>query len=146
MRILTIIVVTAVISAAEAPAQESLRADRDSIAEAEVEALEHYLIELLQRRDLEAYAPYLAEDYVRVNRRGIVSSKDEALAGFASSSPARQTPSDLDVRVYGDTAILSFVLTSERNGEPPARSRLVKVFVRHGDRWIMVHNQGTALE
>lgn len=127
--------------------QTVVRADDDSAAMADVEALEYHLIDLLERGDLEAYAPYLAEDYVRVNAHGIVASKDEALAGFASSATSRrQFPSDIEVRVYGDTAILTFVLTQELEGEPLTRSRLVKVLVRREGRWIMVHNQGTALE
>lgn len=129
-------------------AQTAVRADGDSATMAEIEALEYHLIDLLRDRDLDAYASYLSEDYVRVNRRAEISSKDEALAGFASASgaPVRQTPSDVDVRIYGDTAILTFVLTLDREGEPPIRSRLVKVFIRRDGRWFMVHNQGTALE
>lgn len=136
-----------VLAATPLAAQTVVRADGDSAAMAEIAALEYHLIDLLDQRDLESYASYLAEDYVRVNARGEVSDKDEALAGFASASMAgRQSPSDIEVRIYGDTAILSFVLTLEREGEPQRRNRLVKVFVRRDGRWIMVHNQGTPLE
>ncbi|MFN2421851.1 MAG: nuclear transport factor 2 family protein [Gemmatimonadota bacterium] len=131
-------------------AQTTVRADGDSAAMAEIAALEYHLIDLLERRDLETYAAYLAEDYVRVNRGGLVSTKDQALAGFASAASGgrqwRQSPSDIEVRIYGDTAILTFVLTQEREGLPPTRARLVKVFVRRDGRWFMVHNQGTPLE
>ena len=135
------------LAAAPLLGQAPVRADGDSSVMSEVEALEHHLIDLLERRDLEAYAPHLAEDYMRVNARGIVASKDEALAGLASgANPVRQSPSDIEVRVYGDTAILTFVLTQEREGERSVRTRLVKVFVRREGSWIMVHNQGTPLE
>ena len=91
--------------------------------------------------------PRISPRTMRVNARGIVASKDEALAGLASgANPVRQSPSDIEVRVYGDTAILTFVLTQEREGERSVRSRLVKVFVRRDGCWIMVHNQGTPLE
>ena len=126
-------------------AQSAVRADGDSAAEAEVAALEHHLIDLLARGELEDYAAYLAADYVRVNRDGVVATAAEALAGFGGAGPTVQTPSEIGVRIYGDTAILSFVLTS-RAGEAVRRSRLVKVFVRRDGRWIMVHNQGTPLE
>ena len=140
-------VATLVLAATPLAAQTVVRADGDSAAMAEIAVLEYHLIDLLDRRDLESYASYLAEDYMRVNARGEVSSKDEALAGFASAGIAdRQSPSDIEVRIYGDTAILSFVLTLEREGEPQRRNRLVKVFVRRDGRWIMVHNQGTPLE
>lgn len=129
-------------------AQTVVRADGDSAAMAEIEALEHQLIDLLERRDLDAYASYLAEDYVRVNAAGQVDSKESVLDGFRSAGGGntRMVPSDLQVRMYGDTALLSFVLTIERDGEIARRSRLVKVFVRRDGRWIMVHNQGTAIE
>ena len=129
-------------------AQTAVRADGDSAAMAEIEALEYHLIDLLERRDLDAYASHLAEDYVRVNAAGRVDSKESALAQFRSGSDSRSwtsIPSELNVRIYGDTAVLSFVLTIERDGETVRRSRLVKVFVRRDGRWIMVHNQGTAI-
>ncbi|HET7693649.1 MAG TPA: nuclear transport factor 2 family protein [Gemmatimonadota bacterium] len=128
-------------------AQTVVRADGDSAAMAEIAALEYHLIDLLDQRDLKSYASYLAEDYMRVNASGEVSDKDEALAGFASASMAgRMSPSDIEVRIYGDTAILSFVLTLGREGEPQRRNRLVKVFVRRDGRWIMVHNQGSPID
>jgi ketosteroid isomerase-like protein len=129
-------------------AQSGVRADADSAAMAEIEVLEHHLIDLLEQRDLDAYASYLAEDYVRVNAAGRVDSKESVLDQFQSDSGSAawtMIPSDLDVRIYGDAAVLSFVLTIERNGETVRRSRLVKVFVRRDGRWIMVHNQGTPL-
>ncbi|HET9334016.1 MAG TPA: nuclear transport factor 2 family protein [Gemmatimonadota bacterium] len=128
-------------------AQPGIHADPDSAAMAEIEALEYQLIDLLERRDLDAYASHLAEDYVRVNAAGQVDSKESVLEGFRSGGGnTRMVPSDLQVRMYGDTAILSFVLTMERDGEIARRSRMVKVFVRRDGRWIMVHNQGTAIE
>ena len=130
-------------------AQPGIHADADSTGMAEIEALEHQLIELLERGDLDAYASYLAEDYVRVNAAGEVDSKESVLDRFRSGSGANvgtAVPSDLRVRIYGDTAILSFVLTIGTNGEITRRSRLVKIFVRRNGRWFMVHNQGTELE
>lgn len=123
-------------------AQPGIHAVADSAATAEIEALESQLIDLLERRDLDAYASHLAEDYVRVNAAGQVDSKESVLDRFRSDSGDAWTsiPSDMHVRIYGDTAILSFVLTIAR------RSRVVKVFVRRDGRWVMVHNQGTAIE
>ena len=129
-------------------AQPGIHADADSSGMAEIEALEHQLIDLLERGDLDAYASHLAEDYVRVNAAGEVDSKESVLDRFRSDSRAnagKAVPSDMRVRIYGDTAVLSFVLTIGRNGEIFRRSRLVKIFVRRDGRWFMVHNQGTEL-
>ena len=129
-------------------AQSGVRADDDSTSMAEIVALEYQLIDLLARRDLDAYASYLADDYMRVNAAGRVDSKESVLAQFRSESDSRSAtsiPSNLNVRIYGDTAVLSFILTIEREGETSRRSRLVKVFVRRDGRWLMVHNHGTAI-
>lgn len=138
-----------VFAGASLRAQTVVRADNDSAGMAEIASLEYHLLDLLARRDLEAYGTYLAEDYVRVNAGGSVDSKESVLAQFHSGSSSRSAsaiPSDLHVRVYGDAAVLSFILTIEREGEPQRRNRLVKVFVRRDGRWIMVHNQGTPIE
>ena len=146
-----IAIVSAFLVVAGSPlrAQSGIRADADSTAMAEIEAQEYHLIDLLENRDLDAYASFLAEDYVRVNAAGRVDSKESVIEQFRSGSGSggsTSLPSDIDVRIYGNTAVLSFVLTIERNGETVRRSRLVKVFVRRDGRWIMVHNQGTPLE
>ncbi|HJR52210.1 MAG TPA: nuclear transport factor 2 family protein [Gemmatimonadota bacterium] len=130
-------------------AQSGIHAVADSAAAAEIEVLEYQLIDLLDRRDLDAYASHLAEDYIRVNAAGQVDSKKSVLDRFRSDSDGNtgtSIPSDMHVRIYGDTALLSFVLTIERDGGIARRSRVIKVFVRQDGRWIMVHNQGTAIE
>jgi ketosteroid isomerase-like protein len=56
-------------------------------------------------------------------------------------------PGDLDVKVYGDTAILTGVLkVTPAGASAPARtSRFRKVFIRRHGRWYMVSLQGARL-
>jgi hypothetical protein len=58
------------------------------------------------------------------------------------------TPSEMQVRIYGDTAVMNFKLTTGRMVNDELRkkvTRATKVFIRRNGRWYMVNNQGTPL-
>ena len=137
-----------------AVAQSSSRgihADTNPAAEEEIRELEFHLVDLLVKGD-PAYGPHLAEDYVLIGSDGNVHYKAEMVARFLARDPANRpeamTPTDLQVRIYGDTAVMNFVLKLERttNGRrETATARATKVFIRRGGQWYMVNNQGTPL-
>jgi ketosteroid isomerase-like protein len=118
-------------------------ADPAPSVEAEIKQLELTLAGYLSRGEIDAYAPSLAEDYVRISADGSVASKAEVLAEFRrSTSPGPPLePSRLVVRAYGDTAILTGELKIGAR-----RARFTKVFIRRGGRWYLVNLQGTPLK
>jgi hypothetical protein len=60
--------------------------------------------------DIDTLERYVAEDMQYVSGAGTVHTKAEVFAGFRSGDLRleRQDPSELDVRVYGDTAIAGY--------------------------------------
>ena len=54
-------------------------------------------------------------------------------------------PTELDVEVYGDTAVLTGKLTVTSAAES-RQSRFRKVFIRRDGRWFLVSLQGTPLQ
>ena len=123
-----------------------LRADHNKEGEEEIKKLEFTLADLLMKRDLETYATYNAEDYVRIDSQGGLKTRDEILAELKSSKPSSLKPDNLKVRIYGDTAILNGHLRWKGSvkGKDIARESLFrKVFVKRDGRWYMVNNQGT---
>jgi len=128
-----------------------LLADPDSAAVRELVALEHHLNTLLLRRDWQAYAAYVADDYRQTTRQGEVRFKPDVIASLRDpAGGAGQTitaPDSIEVRVYDDVGVLHAVL-SGRNRDTGAitfRSRILKVFVRRQGRWFLVAMQGTPL-
>ncbi len=119
-----------------------LSADSAPGIEAEIKQLELTLAGHLSRGEIDAYAPYLADDYVRISADGRSATKTEVLAEMRAVKGPRVPlePGNLAVRVYGDTAILTGELTIG-----PRRARFTKVFLRRAGRWVMVNNQGTPL-
>jgi len=118
-------------------------ADSAPDVETEIKQLELTLAGYLSRGEIDAYAPYLAEDYVRINDDGQVASKSEVLAQFRAVKGPRTPlePTHLSVRSYGDTAVLTGELAIGSR-----HSRFTKVFVRRSGRWYLANNQGTLLK
>ncbi|MDP4189930.1 MAG: nuclear transport factor 2 family protein [Bacteroidota bacterium] len=131
----------------------TLKADDNKEYEDQVKELEYDLISLITRKDTSAYASYLAEDYIRINRKGVESTKQDVLNEFAQKdSVIRQVssiPSNIRVRIYGDTAVMNFdletkVITPDKT--EIHNSKLTKVLVRRKNKWFMINNQGTEIQ
>ena len=87
-----------------------------------------------------------AADYTRIGANGALETRKQVLAGFrASESGGSMEPTELDVDVYGDTAILTGKLTIA-SATGSRQSRFRKIFVRRDGRWYMVSLQGTPLQ
>jgi len=126
---------------------QTFKADVNNEAEEEIKKLEFYLASLLERGDYDTYSGYLTDDYSRIDRNGVVLSKEQVLEQFRSSKAmAKMTPHDLEVRIYGDAAILNGILDVEtKNGDEIAKrsSLFTKVFIRREGKWYLASLQGT---
>ena len=126
----------------------TLSADHNDAAEAEIKALEFHLAKLLVSRNFDEYETNLAADYTRINASGVVETREQVMtnyrAGQAAPGGGSMEPTELDVKVYGNTAILTGKL-SVTNSAGTRRSRFRKVFIRRGGRWFLVSLQGVTL-
>ena len=134
------------------PAQPSkVSAEKNAKTEDVIKKLEVELASLIMSGNAEKYAGYLADDYVLINAAGGVISKDQIVAAITAGGGASRDsliPDNLNVRVYGETAVLNGHLTwkGTENGQKISRESLfTKVFVRRKGHWYMVNNQGTPL-
>ncbi|PYU38558.1 MAG: hypothetical protein DMG54_29750 [Acidobacteria bacterium] len=99
----------------------------------------------------DAYASRLTDDYVRI-LPGKIQSKEEVLNEFRKSNTKTisMVPEQMDVRIYGDTAIMIIQLRS-REQTPDGhtidhRGCPAKVFVRRSGRWFLAQLTGSPLE
>lgn len=127
----------------------TFRADNDSLVEQEIKQLEYFLVGLLEKGDIATYAGYLTDDYVRIAANGAISTKEQVLNDFQqATAKVTMKPHDLQVRVYGNTAILRGILDLEtRSGDQVTKrtSIITKVFIKRDAGWYMASLQGTAL-
>ena len=121
-------------TAADEPLVERLTAQADAWDKAIV------------RKDRAAIEANMADDFRQIDRAGNVETKKSFVDGLMS--PDLQidpyTVEELDVRLYGDTALLSgrTRMTGRYQGKPFASHyRYIDIYVRQGDAWKIVSVQ-----
>lgn len=128
-----------------------VKADNDPTDVETVKRLERKLCDLLVTGDWDSYARQLTDDYVRI-LPGKVQTKQEVLEEFRTSrtKTVAMVPEKIDVRVYGDTAIVIIDLRT-RNQAPDgsvteSRGRPTKVFLRRNGVWYLAQLSGMPLK
>jgi ketosteroid isomerase-like protein len=120
-----------------------------------VVASERAWSEAVLRHDLQTISRLLSDDFVGIDGRGVVSDKAAELEEAKPPSPGTTDPilvseqlSDIRVRIYGDTAVLTAINTahfSSRRGDSTVRYRRTTVWVRREDRWQCVSFHGSRI-
>ena len=103
------------------------------------------------RHDLQALSRLLADDFVGIDGRGVVSDKAAELEEARPPSAGATGPvlvgerlSDVRVRTYGDMAILTAINTAQFS-DSTIRYRRTTVWVWRGDRWQCVSFHGSRI-
>jgi ketosteroid isomerase-like protein len=123
-------------------AQDSgLKADNNSSTEKEIQALETQLADLLVKGNWQAHASHLSDDYTETGAQ--VRTRQQVMADLQSGKIKflYLTPDEMQVRAYGDAAILNMHLSvvERENGKVNTTvHRMTKVFVRRKDQWFVV--------
>jgi hypothetical protein len=101
----------------------------------EIIALELQLCGLLERGAFDEYATHITQDYTLTTPQGQFLTREEALASWRSIGPGyKMTPSEMRVRVYGNTAILTARVVGPTGG---SGDRITKTFVRIKGKWLL---------
>jgi ketosteroid isomerase-like protein len=119
-------------------------------AEREILSLEEARNQAVLQGDVTALDRMTSDDYTFITLRGELRTKSDILKGFASGSfhyESRQI-SDLKVRVYGDTAVVTgrSVQKGMENGKDYSGDyRFTRVYVKEEVRWVTVALQTTLI-
>jgi ketosteroid isomerase-like protein len=120
-------------------------------AEEEIKNLEEARNQAVVHGDVAALDRMTSDDYTFITLKGEMRTKAEILKGFASGSfhyESRQI-SDLKVRIYGDTAIVTgrSIQKGMENGKDYSGDyRFTRVYVKQGGRWVTVALQTTLIQ
>jgi uncharacterized protein (TIGR02246 family) len=149
-----IFVLSAIAYACCAAAQTSptnVSSQPQTSAEREIRSMEEERNQAILRGDVAALARMTSDDYTFITVRGELRTKSDVLKGFASRSfhyESRQI-SDLKVRVYGDTAIVTGRSTQQgmENGKDYSGAYwFTRVYVKEKGRWLTVALQTTLIQ
>ena len=120
-------------------------------AEDEIKKLEEARNQAILHGDAAALDRMTSDDYTFITLRGEMRSKSDILKGFASGSfhyESREI-SDLKVRIYGDTAVVTgrSVQKGVENGKDYSGDYwFTRVYVKQKGRWLTVALQTTLIQ
>lgn len=122
-----------------------------SSAKEEIKSLEDERNRAIVKGDAAVLDRMTADDYTFITLRGELRTKSEIVKGFQSGSfkYASRTISDLNIRVYGDTAIVTGRSTQKgaENGKDYSGDyRFTRVYVKQNGRWLTVALQTTLIQ
>jgi ketosteroid isomerase-like protein len=139
----TVVVALCALLGLSAFAQKSdVRADNDPATTESVRNFERELCDLLVRGEWNAYAGHLTDDYLRIIS-GKIQAKEDVLNDFRTSKvkTISMVPEQMDVRVYGDTAVMLIHLRSREETPDGAIAEKVghptKIFIRRNNKWYL---------
>jgi uncharacterized protein (TIGR02246 family) len=115
----------------------------------DVEAVEHARMAAVEQRDVDAVAKFLTDDFTSIATSGRRSSKQQYLNGLrANPAPVKMLHEEVQVRVYGDTAIITgrSTVTRAADGAQVGLTRYTHVYVKQRQQWKLaaMHNSAVA--
>jgi uncharacterized protein (TIGR02246 family) len=146
--VMAVLVLTAA-SIAQGQKQSVRRDQRRSIEQA-IRQLDHERIQAQIGADAVALDRIYADDFIGIGPSGTVRTKPQVISDFTSGNLKFQsiTTDDVQVRVYGDTAVETG--RSTMNGQDggkavPRDNRFTRVWVKQQGRWRLVANHYSPL-
>jgi glyoxylase I family protein len=111
--------------------------------EEELHALELALLQPATRRNVDALAQLLTEDFVEVGSVGVAFTREEIIAALAQESPTQWSIENLKARLLGEgVALVTYRASRLRHGQRVDSLRS-SIWKRDAGRWRMAFHQGT---
>jgi hypothetical protein len=109
-------------------------------AERQVTAVEAARSAAKQHGDTDRLEDLLAPDFIKINRFGRLLGKRQTIA--LARNPNYSTV-DVQLRIYDSAAIVTGRESDE--GDPPGSVRFMRVWIREGEKWQEVADEGTRI-
>ena len=116
-------------------------------AEQAVTARVQEFLAAIRKGEEATLAPFYADDYAITNETGEVQTKAQRLEWVKGNMARLSTLDyqDVKTRVYGDTAVVTGLASSQVAGEAKLNRRFIQVWVKQGDAWRLVAGQTTTI-
>jgi ketosteroid isomerase-like protein len=123
----------------------------DSSVEQTLMKIERDALAALLKKDIAAFGRIFADDAVVITPDGSPQTKAQLLADVKSGDLVIEASemSDMKVRAYGDTAVVTYVSADKgkfKGQDISGRYRWTDVFVRRGGTWQIVAGHGTPIQ
>jgi len=134
-----------------AVAQGASATSRDAAVVKQIEHLEEARNQAILKSDAASIEKMTSDDYTFITLKGELRTKAEIVKGFSSGSfkYESRTISDLKVRVYGDTAVVTgrSIQKGVENGKDYSGDYwFTRVYVKQNNAWMTVALQTTMIQ
>ena len=152
MKTLAFTVILAILASIQvAVAQGASATSRDAAVVKQIEHLEEARNQAILKSDAASIEKMTSDDYTFITLKGELRTKAEIVKGFSSGSfkYESRTISDLKVRVYGDTAVVTgrSIQKGVENGKDYSGDYwFTRVYVKQNNAWITVALQTTMIQ
>lgn len=124
-------------------------AQTPSATDREVLKLDQTLMDAFLKKDRATFEPLLAGDYVYIHSNGTMTNRTEEIAQTMSADVkwTASKLSNLKVRIYGDAAVVTGVLThtGSAKGYVGGARLITHLWVKRNGRWQNVGGQSTVV-
>jgi len=149
MKMVSTVLFLAILAVGLSPARGD---DKKAETVAELKALDAKLTEAFKSHDFAMLGKHTADDYVLIDPRGAVHKKEQYLEhlskGKGNPNFGELKETDVNVRVFGDTAIVTGLLHVKgkvQDKDISAEYRWTRVYNKTGHEWLCVLEQHTYL-
>ena len=123
----------------------------DSSVEQTLMTIERDALAALLKKDIAAFGRVFADDAVVITPDGSPQTKAQLLADVKSGALVIESSdmSDMKVRAYGDTAVVTYVTADKvkfKGQDISGRYRWTDIFVRRSGTWQIVAGHGTPIQ
>ena len=144
-----VLAASTLVSAQAPEARTALPPTQDT--EAVLMKIERDAAAALMKKDFAGFAGVFSEDAVFTGPDGAVQTKAQLLADLKAGSLVIESTviSDMKVRVFGESAVVTYTTTDKgkyKGRDISGRYRWTDTFVRRGGKWQVVAGQGTPIQ
>ena len=130
--------------------KQSARRNQNRSVEQVIRQLDYERIQAQVGANAVALNRIYADDFIGIGPSGTVRTKPQVISDFTSGDLKFQsiTTDDVQVRVYGDTAVetgLSTLIGQDKSKTVPRDTRFTRVWVKQQGRWRLVANHYSPL-
>ena len=153
-----LVLMAAALSASDAAAlpvslQPGQTASKPTPAEVQIRTMLLVFLKGVPSNDPHVFDTFFADDVIYTRGAGVVITKSDIMKGLTASpsAPPKHEPEvtydaeDIQVRQYGDTAILAFRLVQHTPGKPDNTFRNSGTFLKRNRKWQVVLWQATPI-
>lgn len=140
------------VAALPASLQQAQTSAKPTLAEVQIRTMLLDFLKGVPSNDPHVFDTFFADDVIYTRGAGVVITKPDIMKGLGTTSTTpKHEPEvtydaeDIQVRQYGDTAILAFRLVQHTPGKPDNSFRNSGTFLKRNGKWQVVLWQATPI-